>query len=537
VSPEEEPPLESLAYHLYRSVTKASDGVRRVLVGEVSQTTLEHAATSLVAAGDHTRASCANHTARTYYEQAQMIIQALGQGLDRRWVGCFEGLGEAASRLGDFPVALDSLEYAFGMLRRGRMTPEHRRHAADLARRIGRIHATQANTEEALGWMEEGLRTLGVTPGGPETLLDPLDRACAALLHIHTGSTHYLQGDFQAAREACLHGLALAEEVNAESAIAEGCNLLGAILDAQGQGQRALEYYQRSYGLYEAMNDRYQLARVGDNIGTALFYLGEWDESFEWDQKGLTFWRDIDDRDNTAFAAINIGMIYLYRGQWDQAEEHFREGRRLSGEVKNYRILALSHTNLGLLSLAQGEFEQGSRGARERGSRIDEGREHLERSLALLMEHDIEDYLVETYCGLAEAAVLAGDRTQALEKGRMALEAARELELPSEESIALRLLGQACWLASDPPTGAGRDLDEAEEHLKQSLAVAKGSEIAFEVGRALVELARLYGETGREAEGLALLDRAVEILERLGAAPMLARAREVKTNLRGGKET
>jgi len=85
VNPEEEPPLESLAYHLYRSVTKASDGLRRVLVGEVSQTTLEHAATSLVAAGDHTRASCANHTARTYYEQTQTIIRALGQGLDRRW--------------------------------------------------------------------------------------------------------------------------------------------------------------------------------------------------------------------------------------------------------------------------------------------------------------------------------------------------------------------------------------------------------------------------------------------------------------------
>ena len=523
---EEAPPLESLAYHLYRSVTKATDGVRRVLVGEVSQTTLERAATSLVAAGDHTRASYANLMARTYYEQAQTIIQALGQGLDRRWVGCFEGLGEAASRLGDFPVALDSLEYAFGMLRRGRMTPEHRRHAADLARRIGRIHATQANTEEALGWMEEGLRTLGVTPGGPETLPDPLDRACAALLHIHTGSTHYLQGDFQAARDACHRGLALAEEApltppkvggagGAKTAIAEGCNLLGAILDAQGQGQRAMEYYQRSYALYEAMNDRYQLARVGDNIGTALFYLGEWDEAFQWDQKGLTFWRDIDDRDNTAFAAINIGMIYLYRGQWDEAEEHFREGRQLSGEVKNYRILALSHTNLGLLSLAQGE--------------VDRGREHLECSLDLLMEHEIEDYPAETYCGLAEAAVLAGDRTQALEKGRMALEAARELELPSEESIALRLLGQACWL--------GGDLEETEEHLKQSLAVAKGSEIAFEVGRTLVELARLYGETGREAEGLAHLDRAVEILERLCAAPMLARARELKTNLIGGKET
>jgi len=523
VSPEEEPPLELLAYHLYRSVTKASDGVRRVLVGEVGRTTLERAATSLVAAGDHARASCANLTARTYYEQAQTIIQTLGQGLDRRWVGCFEGLGEAASRLGDFPAALDSLEYAFGMLRGGRMTPDHRRHAADLARRIGRIHATQAHTEEALGWMEEGLRTLGVTPGGPETLPDPLDRACAALLHIHTGSTHYLQGDFQAARDACHRGLALAEEADpstgsgqrAKTAIAEGCNLLGAILDAQGQGRRALEYYRRSYALYEAMNDRYQLARVGDNIGTALFYLGEWDEAFEWDQKGLTFWRDIDDRDNTAFAAINVGMVYLYRGQWDQAEEHFREGRRLSGEVKNYRILALSHTNLGLLSLAQGE--------------VDRGREHLECSLDLLMEHEIEDYPAETYCGLAEAAVLAGDRTQALEKGRMALEAARELELPSEESIALRLLGQACWLAGAPSTGSGRDLDEAEELLKQSLAVAKGAEIAFEVGRTLVELARLYGETGREAEGLAHLDRAVEILERLGAAPMLVRARELRT--------
>ena len=517
VCAEEEPPLEQLAYHLYRSVTEATDGVRRVLVGEVSQMALERAAMSLVAAGDHTRASYANRTARTYYEQAQEIIQALGQGLDRRWASCFEGLGEAASRLSDFPVALESLKYAFGMLRRGRMTAEDRRHAADLARRIGRIHATQANAEDALGWMEEGLRALGVTPGGPETLPDPLDCACAALLHIHTGSTHYLQGDFETARDACLRGLALAEEApltppkvggagGAEAAIAEGCNLMGAILDTQGQSRRALEYYRRSYALYEAMNDKYQLARVGDNIGTALFYLGEWDDAFEWDQKGLTFWRDIDDRDNTAFAALNIGMIYLYQSQWDEAEEHFREGRRLSEEVNNNRILALAHTNSGLLLLAQGE--------------IDRGREHLERSLALLTEHEIEDYPAETYCGLAEAAVLTGDAAQALEMGRMALEAARELELPSEESIALRLLGLAYRLASE--------LEKAEEHLKQSLAVAEGSEIAFEVGRTLVELARLYGEIGREAEGLAHLDRAVEILERLGAAPMLAQARELR---------
>ncbi len=561
-------PIEPVAYHLYRSVTSITEGVdgtRYVMAGEVSPEALERAATALVTAGDYTRASFANHTARNYYEQARTIIQVLGQTLDRRWVGCFEGLGEAASRLSDFTSALDSLEYAFGMLRRGRMTPEDRRHAADLARRIGRIYATQSRMDDALGWMEEGLRTLGVVPGGPETFVDPLDQACAALLHIHTGSTHYLQGNFQTALEECRRGLALAEEAllpiaeepalspskglptEAKTAIAEGSNLVGAILDVQGQSRQALEHYRRSYELYEAMQDRYQLARVGDNIGTALFYLGEWDEALQWDQKGLAFWREIEDRDNTAFAAINIGILEVYRGQWEEAEAHLEEARRLSKEVNNYRILALAHTNFGLLRLAQEAEEkrgEGEKGERDKGrkSRFDEGRVHLERALSLLEEHDIEDYLAETYCGLAEAAVLAGDESEALEMAHKALEAARELELRAEESIALRLLGLAHWLAGD--------LEATEEHLKQSLKVAEGaeiapnegrrvvvgfshvrvpwnlqSEIAFEVGRTSLELGRLYGEMDREAEGLILLEQAIEIFDRLGAAPMLAKTR------------
>lgn len=506
-------PIEPVAYHLYRSVTETVDGARRVLADEMSPALLERAATALVAAGDYTRTSYANHTARTYYEQAQSIIQALGQSLDRRWVGCFEGLGEAASRLGEFSTALDSLEYAFGMLRRGRMASRDRRHAADLARRIGRIHATRAEMEDALGWMEEGLRTLGAVPGGPGAFTDPADQACAALLHIHTGSTHYLRGDFQSALEECRCGLELAEEVNAEPAIAEGSNLLGAILDVQGQSRQALEHYQRSYELYASIQDRYQLARVGDNMGTALFYLGEWDEAVQWDRRGLEFWREIDDRDNTAFAAINLGILEVYRGQWEAAGAHLEEARRLSEDVNNHRILALSHINLGLFRLAQDQIE--------------EGREHLDHSLALLTEHEIEDYPAETYCGLAEAAILAGDADQALEMGRLALEAARKLELHAEESIALRVLGLAHWQTGAP--------DEAETHLRESLSVAKEAEITFEAGRTSLELARLYSEIGRQAEAQPHLDRAVDIFARLGAAPLMAKARKLRTELIRGR--
>lgn len=504
-------PIEHIAHHLYGSVTDLTHGTPVIAEG-ISGAHLERAALALVEAADKAFDSYANRIARRYYEQAQEVIRALKEDSSRRWVNCFERLGEAATHLGDLKTAAASLERAFGILRGGVTRAEDRRRAADIARRIGRIYSSQSAWEPALNWMAEGLYTLGAAPDKPLLLNDPLDQECAALLFIHTGSVYYLRGDMSAARPPCEQGLAIATRVHSQGDLAIGYNLLAAILDAQGQSQEAFAFYQMSYALQERLGNQYELARVAVNIGTFYFYQGAWAPARRNYEQCRQLREQLEDRVNLAYPILNLGSIDLHQGKWQDAESKYAEALELATQFNAQRMMALAHNNLGYLRLEQQDW---TRAAQE-----------LETSRELAS--DIPDYLAETLRGQAELALGLNDPRQALELANQALVLDEEQGLRPEKAFALRTRARA-YAALDQSAAAFQDF-------RESLALLEPREFRFEAARTLYHLARVEYLTHLDQLARAHLVRAVGILETLGAPKDLERAQELGRSFASQKD-
>jgi DNA-binding CsgD family transcriptional regulator len=111
------------------------------------------------------------------------------------------------------------------------------------------------------------------------------------------------------------------------------------------------------------------------------------------------------------------------------------------------------------------------------------------------------------------AATQLGNRQLALELAQAALEGARAVGTPRTLGTALRAAGLA--------TGG----TPGEELLTEAVSVLRRSPSALERARALVALGTVQRESGHHAAAREPLRQGLELAEKLGAAPLAARAR------------
>jgi DNA-binding CsgD family transcriptional regulator len=132
--------------------------------------------------------------------------------------------------------------------------------------------------------------------------------------------------------------------------------------------------------------------------------------------------------------------------------------------------------------------------------------------------------------GLAEGRRLwaryhrvAGDLNRAREQATEAVTLANSPHQPLVLLTARRLLGEIAIETTN--------WDEAESHLRASLALADACAAPFERALTLVALADLRAATGKTEEGNRLLAEVRAIGEPLGAAPLLARINTLEVRL------
>lgn len=482
-----------LAYHYYYSVMIAVSRDQQLVAEDADPDQLRRAVSYSMQASDLARARYAAREALNYYRRGLTVSQALS-GAEEHLIAIHEGMGDAYNILGDFDAAITHLRQALAALHTRPLSRADCQRAADLARRIGRLHGWQGESDTALNWMQEGLRQIG-------DIEDEEDRSVAALLYVHTGTVHCYQGDLALAAQRCRTGLELAEATGRRAVLAEGYNLLGVIYDTQGQTDEALAHYTRSLEIWQSLGDAYQAARVEDNIGTAHFYRGDWEAAWAYYARCLAFWEQIEDRDNLAYACNNLGSIYLHQGDWEQARASYERALELWEKVQNQRWIAQGHNNLGLLYIEQGAWDQ--------------AQAHLEHSRELLLHLDIPDLLPETYRGLAEVALGLGEVNQAVELAGQAVTQATELEMHFEQAVALRTLGRAHAARGQPA--------QAREHLEASLTILKELQSRYEIGRTLYHLSTLEAGLGDGEKAHEHLRQATAIFEAVGAQKDLER--------------
>ncbi len=141
-------------------------------------------------------------------------------------------------------------------------------------------------------------------------------------------------------------------------------------------------------------------------------------------------------------------------------------------------------------------------------------RQHLEvalsKSATWVGEHDL-------YAMLADAAAQQRDEAALRQYTPLAEEAAARYDHKLYQAIAHRAWGVAHRLKSEHA--------EAEARLQQALALFRGLDTRWQIGRTLFELGELAQTRGEAAGAREHFSRALTAFEEMGAAPDAARAR------------
>ncbi|HEX6207143.1 MAG TPA: tetratricopeptide repeat protein, partial [Actinomycetota bacterium] len=434
-------------------------------------------------AGDQARSMYANVEAADLYQRALDAARRAG-GIPARRIGeVLEALGDVKSRSGLYEDA-------------ARAYREARRRGDGGAVRDAQLMLREAETlhwlgqfPRAMGWVTRALRSLEGLPA-EETA------ATVAKLSSLYALCRFRQGRFREAARWAQRAVEEAERAGDKAALGEAYRVLDMVEWSSG-GTAGDTYGRVALGLFEELGDRSMQANLLNNLGVRAVLEARWDEALELLRRAEESFSRIGHSQGVIIAAFNRGDLLVRRGQVDEAERHLQEALRMSRAVGDREGVAFATRELG-------------RAAAKAGRR-DDALRLLESARAAFTELGARNEALETDAAIAEARLLAGDWSGALELATASISRAATIEGEPLLPILHRVRGYAL-LVGGRPEEARAALEEAVE-----IGRAQGAEdeVAFALA-ALAQAARALGDP--EAAGF---DReARELKGRLGVAFM-----------------
>lgn len=313
--------------------------------------------------------------------------------------------------------------------------------------------------------------------------------------------------DLAQARRVARAARWLAQAWKDEYALAQASRALGHVDYLSGLCAEALAHYQSAIGRFEKLGRPLDLARTLSGSLQSLIYLGDYGRAFDWATRARSIFAAEGDGLRLARLDLNLGNI-LYRQ--DRFEESLRLYRRAlryfrgKGESQDravaLRNIAVAHMGLHQMVQAQRAFRQARRVAHEGGLP------------ALVAEADYNIAYLHYLRGEFNVALDLYNRTQefARHSGDAYHRAICSLD-QSDLYLELNLIEEAGRLAREAADGFA------------SLGVA------YERGKALLNLATAESRGGRTAEALDLLGQGRSVFDQeknavWGAIALLYRA-------------
>ncbi|MGB0383442.1 MAG: tetratricopeptide repeat protein [Ardenticatenaceae bacterium] len=374
---------------------------------------------------------------------------------------------------------------------------------ASFAHRIGCALRALGQLEEALSWMSRA-----------ESNLDGIESIDAnthrALIYVRRAAILYLRGKLDQAKADCERGLDMVNQTEYPAAVAEGYNLLAAILGRSGEHQKAIHSAKKSLAIWEELGNQYQIARTKDNIVTSYVHLGHINQARKFDERSLEYWETSPDQSRRALALTNSGVVTYMWGQcltmaglpqealqeYQIAAANHEQAAQISEDLGLQRLLALARMNKAWPHIARENWDKAA--------------SNLEQSLEIQQHLNLNVYLAETYRAQAEVAIGQKQFSRAIRLAKQALGEAQSKDEKSEEANAHRVLGKAYRLSGKPTL--------AQEHLEKSLAELTKLKNVFEMSLTLQELASLYKRrmlTGKHKSTKAELE---DMLRKMGVS-------------------
>ena len=311
---------------------------------------------------------------------------------------------------------------------------------------------------------------------------------------------------------------------------------LGRLHRAQGDLRRALHHLALARVLFEVAGDQPGIAGVLDDIGRVHHLRGQHGPSLECHRAALALRDRLGDARGRALTLSWMGLAEMQAGDCGSAARHFREALAQSRASRDAHGIVFSLLDLGRLEREAGraltalELLEEARGlARQMGERLYEchiGLQIAEAQLAIgdpvraeaelvavkaiAKQFGARRLIAEAARALGEARLLQGDVMGARDHATAALDAARAMGIPPAEGAALRVLASAFAQGApgDSDQGGPREIFDRAVELLENV----GAEL--ELARALLAYADFEQETGRDDAATSLRDQAEAIRQR-----------------------
>lgn len=247
---------------------------------------------------------------------------------------------------------------------------------------------------------------------------------------------------------------------------------------SQSNPRAALRFAEEARADAEAAGDDAGRAEAWLNAGWALIYLGRYDDAVGAITASREGYLGIADEEGVAKATNALGVISFRVGEFDEALDHYERALELATELDNEGIRATVEVNIARVHLEHGD--------------VDRARDGLDRALVRAVAAGDRIIEAEALSQLGRVVARAHDGSdpdgQAEELHYQSIELCEEIGHPSGVIAALESLVELLLLA-------GRT-DEAEEHVRRAVSIARETEAQITSMELLERLAELRARDG-----------------------------------------
>jgi tetratricopeptide (TPR) repeat protein len=328
-------------------------------------------------------------------------------------------MGEVYQFVGNYDTSLAVLQSGLDLLESSLLTPAQR---ASIYRHMGDTAHKKGDQEQAIVYLKHALQVIG-EPTDTQSSVE------AARIYARLGWCHYVQSDFEAAKEAELESMRYAGIAKNLTTLAMAENYLGGILFRQGEIEQAVQHTHTAMSYWQEIGYSWGVAAALSNLGILESVSGNWQAAYNSIKRSLDLRQKMGDVEGVAITNHNLGHLVRNLGDVAQAELYYRDSLAVSKPFQMYWHAANSYAGL-----AQSLLYQGS---------VDEAQEALRESFRLAEEMNAPDLTVEAHCILAEIYLANGALLQAEESAQCAVKLASQIGISPLLATAWRLISSS----------------------------------------------------------------------------------------------
>ncbi len=395
----------------------------------------------LILAGERAAARHANDVAVSFFEQAAELLSAVPNvGDEARW-RIIHQMGEVYQFIGNYDTSLAVLQSGLDLLQSTLLSPAQR---AGIYRRMGDTAHKKGDQEQAIIYLEQALEVIGEPDDTPSSVE-------AALIYARLGWCHFVQSNFESAKEAVMKSMHYAGIAKNLTTLAMAENYLGGILFRQGDLEQAMQHTRTAMAYWQEIGYSWGVAAALSNLGILESVSGNWQAAYNSIKRSLDLRQKMGDVDGVAITNHNLGQLVRSLGDVAQAELYYRDSLAVSRPFQMNWHAANSFVGLAQSLLCQGK--------------INEASDSLQESFRLAQEINAPDVIVEAYCTLAEIQLAKDSLVEAEESAQNAAKLASQIGVSPLLATAWRLTS-ASLLRQGHTQKAGQALESAWQALE-----------------------------------------------------------------------